>query len=61
LTIQIGDGAALATALKLPVMYDFRAADVAAGGQGAPLAPVFHPTNRESRSLKAQSILRRPL
>ena len=42
LTIQIGDGAALATALKLPVMYDFRAADVAAGGQGAPLAPVFH-------------------
>ena len=42
LTIQIGDGAALAATLKLPVIYDFRAADVAAGGQGAPLAPVFH-------------------
>jgi anhydro-N-acetylmuramic acid kinase len=42
LTVQIGDGAALADALRLPVAYDFRAADVAAGGQGAPLVPVFH-------------------
>lgn len=42
LTVQIGDGAALAKRLKLPMAYDFRAADVAAGGQGAPLVPVFH-------------------
>ncbi len=42
LTVQIGDGAALARAINLPVAYDFRAADVAAGGQGAPLVPVFH-------------------
>jgi anhydro-N-acetylmuramic acid kinase len=42
LTVQIGDGTALARRLELPVAYDFRAADVAAGGQGAPLVPAFH-------------------
>ncbi len=42
LTVQLGDGAALAQMLKIPVVYDMRAADIAAGGQGAPLVPVFH-------------------
>lgn len=42
LTIQIGDGAALAKRLGRPVVYDFRAADVAAGGEGAPFVPVYH-------------------
>lgn len=41
-TWQIGDGAALARALGRPVVGDLRSADVAAGGQGAPLVPVFH-------------------
>jgi anhydro-N-acetylmuramic acid kinase len=42
LTVQIGDGTALAKAIRVPVMHDFRAADVAAGGQGAPFVPVYH-------------------
>ncbi len=42
LTIQIGDGRALAGQLGTSVVFDFRAADVAQGGQGAPLVPVYH-------------------
>jgi anhydro-N-acetylmuramic acid kinase len=42
LTVQIGDGRALAGQLDIPVAYDFRAEDVAQGGEGAPLVPVFH-------------------
>ena len=42
LTVQLGDGKALAKSLGVPVVYDMRAADVAAGGQGAPFVPVYH-------------------
>jgi anhydro-N-acetylmuramic acid kinase len=41
-TWQIGDGAGLARSLGVRVVNDLRGADVAAGGQGAPLVPVFH-------------------
>lgn len=41
-THQAGDGARLAEHLGLPVVWDFRSADIGMGGQGAPLAPFFH-------------------
>ena len=41
-TWQVGDAALLSRLTRTPVAHDFRLADVAAGGQGAPLAPVFH-------------------
>ncbi len=41
-THQTGDGQVLASVLGVPVAWDFRSADVALGGEGAPLAPFFH-------------------
>jgi anhydro-N-acetylmuramic acid kinase len=41
-TWQIGDGALLAERTRIDVVCDFRTADVQAGGEGAPLAPVYH-------------------
>ncbi|NOT71072.1 MAG: anhydro-N-acetylmuramic acid kinase [Hyphomicrobium sp.] len=42
LTVQLGLGGVLADLTRVPVVYDLRGADVAAGGQGAPLVPVYH-------------------
>jgi len=42
ISVVLGNGQALANDLGLTVVNDFRAQDVAAGGQGAPFAPLFH-------------------
>ncbi|MGF1462985.1 MAG: anhydro-N-acetylmuramic acid kinase [Maricaulaceae bacterium] len=52
-TRQIGDGARLARALGLDVVFDFRSADVASGGHGAPLAPIYHAALARSGALNA--------
>ncbi len=40
-TLQLGSGTTLAALIRRPVVYDVRSADVALGGQGAPLVPIF--------------------
>lgn len=42
LTVQLGDGALLASRTGLPTVWDMRANDMAHGGQGAPLVPAYH-------------------
>lgn len=49
LTWQIGDGGKLAAQSGIDVVNDFRSNDVAAGGEGAPLAPLYHAARMSDR------------
>jgi anhydro-N-acetylmuramic acid kinase len=51
-TVQLGDADWLAAETGVPVVYDFRSADVAAGGEGAPLAPLYHLARAKASGLK---------
>ena len=56
-TIQVGEPQRLADELGIPVVFDFRSNDVALGGQGAPLAPVYHRALVRSAGTQSAAIL----
>jgi anhydro-N-acetylmuramic acid kinase len=56
-TMQLFDAQAFADATGVPVVADFRFADVAAGGEGAPLAPVYHQALVREAGLKAPVVV----
>jgi anhydro-N-acetylmuramic acid kinase len=51
-SVQLGDAALLAKLCGRPVASDFRTADVAAGGEGAPLAPIYHAARAQASHLQ---------
>jgi anhydro-N-acetylmuramic acid kinase len=57
ITVQVGDPQMLADRLGIPVVFDFRRNDIEHGGQGAPLAPVYHRALLDKAGLPSASIL----
>lgn len=56
ITLQIGDGQTLAEATGIDVVCDFRSADVKAGGQGAPLIPLYHQALARAKALEQPAV-----
>jgi anhydro-N-acetylmuramic acid kinase len=57
LTVQLGDGQLLADLTGMDVVYDFRADDMAEGGEGAPLVPVYHGALAEFSTLPRPAVI----
>ena len=56
-TVQVGEPQRLADELGIPVVFDFRSNDIALGGQGAPLAPVYHRALVRAAGIPSAAIL----
>ncbi len=56
-TVQVGDPQRLTRELGIPVVFDFRSNDVKNGGQGAPLAPVYHRALLHSHNVPSAAIV----
>ncbi len=57
LTVQLGDGQLLADLTGIDVVYDFRAEDMAQGGEGAPFVPVYHRALAEFGALPRPAVI----
>ena len=57
ITLQIGDGAHMARTLGVDVVDDFRSNDVRCGGEGAPLAPLYHAARIKSAHIARPSVI----
>ncbi len=56
-TFQLGDGVLLSKLLKIDVVCDFRSIDIEKGGQGAPIAPIYHKSIIEDLNLDLPSVV----
>lgn len=56
-SIQLGDASLLSKLLKTNVVHQFRKADLNAGGQGAPIAPIYHKAIIEKLSLDLPAVI----
>lgn len=57
ITVQIGDGDMMARECAIDVVDDFRIADVKAGGEGAPLAPMYHAARLQSGAVDLPAVI----